>query len=191
MPNLSQRTRDSRIDPRHRKRWLEQAVAKNPKSVALLVSLASLRELEGQYQEAERLYRHILDLSQEDIVPLNNLAWLTALRGGKASDALDLINRAIERTGPAPELLDTRAIVYLAAGQNSAAIDDLNKAIASDRSGPKLFHLAQAYLKDKKRDQARTALQEARDAGLVDAGQLHPLEKGSYEQMLADLAQRN
>jgi tetratricopeptide (TPR) repeat protein len=129
--------------------WLEQAVARDEPAApaGLLASLAAVRELQGRYGEAESLYRTAIARDVRDAVPLNNLAWLIALKDGSGRAALGLINQAIERAGPEPELLDTRAVIYLTTGQSDRALADLDEAIAASPTASKYFHRAQAHLR--------------------------------------------
>ena len=110
------------------------------------------------------------------MVSLNNLAWLTALREKKPSgEALKLINLAINRKGPLPELLDTRGIVYLKSGDFEHALEDLKQAVGSAPTAAKYFHLAQAYLAAKQKDEAKQSLDKARRRR-ADPGGPAPLE---------------
>ena len=86
---------------------LEAAVGKGPETTALLLSLASLRDLQGRYDEAESLYRRVIAREPDNVQALNNLAFLLAVRGDRTSDAADLINHALDVFGPEAALLDT------------------------------------------------------------------------------------
>ena len=85
-----------------------------------------------------------LDLNNSG--PLSNLAWLLARRDGNGAEALKLVSEAIVRDGPVPDLLEARAIAYMAMGRSDAAIKDLEDAIAVRPSALKYLHLAEAYL---------------------------------------------
>ncbi len=89
--------------------------------------------------------------------------------------------------GPAPDLLDTRAVAYLAMGRNDLAIKDLEDAVSVHPSPLKYLHLAEAYLMASKRAEATVALQSARTAGL-NADSLSPLERKTCRRLLAELA---
>ena len=56
------------------------------------------------------------------VVSLARAAGLTALRSNKGEAALELINRALEKTGPVAELLDTRGVIYLTMGKGEEAL---------------------------------------------------------------------
>jgi Flp pilus assembly protein TadD len=111
------------------------------------------------------------------------------LRNEKSKQALELINRAITLKGPIPELLDTRGMIYMTSGEMQRAVEDLNRASELDPTGPKLFHLAQAYLQASNRQDATQTLAKARAKGLT-SDDLHPLEATAYQKVLNDLGAR-
>jgi tetratricopeptide (TPR) repeat protein len=186
--------------------WLEQALKQKPGSVLLSVCLANLRERQERYQEAEDLYRSVIQLSDGNTAPgdlqtivtsYNNLAWLMSVYDRKGHDALPYVNHAIELAGPLPDFLDTRGIVYLTVGDFQHAIDDLERAVdlaptphrydlAPPPSSHMYFHLAQAYLAAGNKEKARQSLKAARIKGWEESG-LHPLEKDAYQKVLAEL----
>jgi Flp pilus assembly protein TadD len=154
-----------------------------------MIALGNLRERQGRFQEAEDLYLREIKQSGGDVIALNNLAWLMTLRNEKGGRALELINRAIALKGPIPELLDTRGIIYMRAGNIQRAVADLNRASQLDPTGPKLFHLAQAHLQASNRQDATQILAKARAKGLT-LEDLHPLEATAYQKILDDLGTR-
>jgi tetratricopeptide (TPR) repeat protein len=168
---------------------LERALRTEPRSAPLLFQLANLRSLQGRYQEAEALYRQSSQSDTSDSGPLNNLAWLLTLKEGKTAEALALIEQAIQRDGPAPHLLDTRAVIRLRAGQSAPAIQDLEEAIALAPSAARYFHLAQAYWQAKDRVAAAEAMRQAK-AEKLSIDVLHPLERPDYQKLLDELALR-
>jgi tetratricopeptide (TPR) repeat protein len=167
-------------------RWLVAQVEKRPDSSTLLESLAALREIQGRYAEAEALYRKILTRDKTNAVASNNLAYLLALNSDRRGEALTLISGLIETAGPAAELLDTRAVVHLAAGRTEQAIEDLQGALSQKKLAPFRFHLAWTYDKTGNRGEAVRAFREAQSSGLTTAS-LHPLERETYERLLAEL----
>ncbi len=182
--------------------WLQQALQDDPDALAVRLSLADLRDLQGRWEEAESQYRRILKRTPDHVVALNNLAWSLAARDGKGGEALgealgeglgeapaeamELVNRAIALAGPVAELLDTRAHAALALGRTDLAIADLEAAVADRPTPNKQFHLARAYLLADKKQAARTAWQQAKTAGLRP-DRLHALEQHRYQQVLGQL----
>jgi tetratricopeptide (TPR) repeat protein len=186
--------RQSRAATRDVKRvegWLQAALEKAPGSAALLLALANLRDLQGRYDESETLYRRVHDRHPNNVLAMNNLAFLLALRGGKGKlgEARRLIDAAIEIFGPEAQLLDTRAVIHLEAGQSEQALKDLREAIAQNPSASYHFHRALAQRQGKSLKAAREAVQTARARGLT-ADSLHPLERPAYRRLLAELERK-
>jgi tetratricopeptide (TPR) repeat protein len=173
-------------------RQILQALHKDlpkPTAVVLQIQLAEIHDLRGQYDDAEVLYRKVLRDDPANAMALNNLAWLLAQRKGKGDEALPLIQKAIERLGPLPELLDTQAVVQLARRRSDLAIADLNKAGKEAPSPTRYFNLARAFHMANNTGAALEALQKARASGLKPEN-LHPVERAAYDKLTADLNQR-
>jgi cellulose synthase operon protein C len=169
-------------------RWLKEEAARSPEKTSIKFAMANLHILCGRYDEAEAVYRALSERGDRasGSLALNNLAWLLALHTQRASEALAFINRAIASEGPRPELLDTRAVVYLASGQPQSAIADLNEAIVNAPRPEFYFHLAQAYFQLNDRKNAFDNMEKAKTAGLrVET--LDPVERTAYKQLAADL----
>jgi tetratricopeptide (TPR) repeat protein len=169
--------------------WIDEALraADRPATRAALQGrLATLYNLQGRYRESVDLYRRCLKQDGRDPVAANNLAWMLAVTGRDLEEALALIQRAIDRAGPRPDLLDTRAAVYLARGEAALAVKDLEAVVADRPSGPACFHLAQAQYAGKNTDAARDALRQALRLGLKEKD-LHPLERDQVGRLRAAL----
>ncbi len=166
---------------------IERELNEKPRSAGLLFHLGNIRSLEGRYQEAEEFYRQSLATEPANSGPLANLAWLLARRDGKGREALELVARAMKLDGPAPDLLDTRAVGYLAAGRSDLAIRDLEDAITVRATPLKYVHLAQAYLMAERRKDAHAALQTARNTGLSPE-KLSPLERENCERLFREVS---
>ena len=81
-------------------RRLEQAIADNPSELSLRFDLANLRCLQERNDDAEAIYRDLFNRNKGLGGPLNNLAFLLALRGGtKVNEAFTLIGKAVEPRG--------------------------------------------------------------------------------------------
>ena len=151
-------------------------------SPRMLSVAAAFRDLQGRYDDAERLYWRVLRQNDRDVIALNNLAFMLGLRGQRLAEAEKLIDRAVELAGPVPELLDTRAIVRGARKKSSQAIADLKIAIEHAPSATKYFHLAQVHWTGGNQAAAREALAKAQKLGL-NPSDLHPLQQPLYVQM--------
>lgn len=165
---------------------IESALGKEPESASLRVSLATVRELQGRFDDAERLDREALDRDSGNAIALNNLSVLIALRGGDRTEAIELIDRAIERAGPRPDFLDTRALVRIASGDASGALEDASEAVNGLHSSAAYFHLAQAYLQTRNRTAAVAAYKKI-GVSRPDDRTIHPLERPAFDRIVADL----
>jgi tetratricopeptide (TPR) repeat protein len=170
-------------------RWIEDAEKTADQTNLVIRNMRGiLRTVQGQFQEAEALYRKSLETDPKDYMALNNLAWLLALTGSNPNEALTMINRAIEVVGPHPPLLDTRAVVHIARHDPKSAINDLENAIGSQPEAAMYFHLARAHQADNNPDAARVALKKAEDMGLTPA-EIDSLERDAYTQLKNHLAE--
>ncbi|MFW6124670.1 MAG: tetratricopeptide repeat protein [Pirellulales bacterium] len=173
-----QRTRAEKV--------VADALAKDPDAASLLMAMAGVRTQQRRYDDAEKYYRRILQAHPENVVALNNLAVLLALRGIKLDEARQMVDKAIALQGPVPTMLDSRATVLMALGRYDQAVADMNQAVADKASPLRLFHQAQAQLLAGQRRAARRSLQAALEKGLV-ADDLQPLEQPVLEQLRQSL----
>jgi tetratricopeptide (TPR) repeat protein len=167
---------------------VDAALGEQPDSLILLSALARIHRAEGKYDLVEATYRRILAVHPDNVVALNNLAVLLTLRRSEPEEARKLIERALELGGPGAALLDSRAMVELAAGETKSAIRDLEEAAADEPSAEYFFHLAQVHLERNDLSAAAQAIEVARSLGLEEES-LHPLERDAYQQVLAVLPQ--
>jgi tetratricopeptide (TPR) repeat protein len=166
--------------------WLTAVSEKQPRSPLLRILLAELHERSGRYEAAREDYRGILKEDPHHLLALNNLAYSLALHAGKPAEALKCINAAIDQAGPAPELLDTRAVIYLRSRQARPAMNDLRLALVQEPTAAKYFHLAQAQRLAGALNDAALAFRQAGALGLT-ARQLPPVEQAAFEQLAGDL----
>lgn len=160
--------------------WIKTIQQKSPHAVPLSLAAAEIDEHRLQIDEALAVYDRALAKEPNNIAALNNSAMVLALsnRGG---DAIRRVGRAIDLVGPLSPLLDTRALAQLAAGNASAAVADLEEALAQEESAARRFHLALAQ-KSAGNDQAfADNIQRAKELKLAESS-LHPLERGKWRE---------
>ena len=149
-------------------RWLTKAIREDPEAVGLSLLLADMRSLAGRDADVLAIYRDLF--RRDDLPPIqraivaNNLAFHLA-RPETVSEAKEFVEMALVELGPHPDVLDTRGLVLLAAGDSGAAVDALTEAVL-DRSATKYLHLACALAADRRIEPAKQALAEARKRGL-------------------------
>jgi len=150
------------------RRELEKAKRIDPGSLVIRLLDTELISLDENEADAERSYRTLLastdlDATQRAIVS-NNLAFHLATPATVA-EAGRLIEAAIAELGPLPDLLDTRGLVRLVAGDVAGAVADLREACLQP-SATKFLHLAAAELAAGDERAARLTLAKARAAGI-------------------------
>jgi Tfp pilus assembly protein PilF len=173
---------------------IKEAIQAHPRSVVLMLHLASLYDQRGRWDDAERMYRQVLlpENEPKNIVALNNLAWLLVQRSSdpqKVQEALTKIESAVTGIGRRADLIDTRGLVYLKLGQENAALADFREATADMPSPAHLFHLARAHYQVRDKTTAFKVLKQAKEQGL-QASALHPVEQESYQRLLEQLKVR-
>jgi tetratricopeptide (TPR) repeat protein len=146
---------------------LMDARAKFENHPAITLTLGDIRVSQERYAEAEKFYREVLDKNPGHAVAMNNLAVLLTLQNKKLDEALSLINKAIEITGPLGSMLDTRACVFIAQGNAEKALNDMEESVADSATPVRLFHQAQALNLGKQKYAASSTMQQALKAGLT------------------------
>jgi len=170
-------------------RWIQTALVRDPDSADLLFQMGNAAHLAGNYADAETMYRRAIEKASQPsltILASNELALLVALHRHQPEEAIQLMNQAIQLSGPLSFLLDTRATVYLAAGDAASAIQDLEPAIADTPSAANKFHLAQAHFLAGDVVAAGVAWRESMGLGLHLKG-IHPLERSVFEELNSKL----
>lgn len=161
--------------------WLTAEIRKKPESIPLLVARADLLDACGDYAGSVRVYRDLVERNPNNILALNNLAWLLAVHENKGEEALNLIEKAIQLAGPVGDFLDTEASVLIVLGKPDDAVKKLEDAVQQSPTGPRFFHMTQALEKAGRHESAREAwLKATKELSLKEQG-LHPLERADYQ----------
>ncbi|MEX2171608.1 MAG: tetratricopeptide repeat protein [Pirellulales bacterium] len=175
-----------RFDPQVQA-WLDRALRDDPEGITLQLQQAELHDLGGKYEAAAAMYRKLLERSdvegQARAIVLNNLAFLLALGGAKetsSGEAYKLVQEAVQIIGPTSDILDTRAVVFLAQKQYPEAIADLELAVIDGPTASKWYHKALAHLQANDGTNAELAWKQALALGL-DRTELNHMEWDQYE----------
>ena len=107
---------------------LQAAAETHNNHVAILMAQADLQMNQQQNQPAIELYEKVVVAQPNNVVALNNLAWL--LREDNNSRALELASRASELAPEAPDILDTHGWVLHLGGNHAQAKPIIEKALA-------------------------------------------------------------
>lgn len=120
---------------------IERVIRRDPENAKLYAQYGGILSEMGRYGEAESVLRKALDLSPDDAVVMNNLAWLYATSPPphfKPEEALDLALQATEIDSN-PQHLDTLAEAYYANGKYREALETIQKALLEEPSNRDYF----------------------------------------------------
>ena len=157
--------------------------ARKHETVPAMVVLAETLDHTGQYENAVKIYRRVIERDPNNIIALNNLAVLLSLWKNEHQEALMLVAAALEYARQ-PALLDSKAMILLNANQPHEALELLNRIIAKSPTDSAIsrFHRALAHAAIGNDQLATEDLKQAMKLGL-QVDQLHPLEIASYREL--------
>ena len=160
---LRAEARTARGDRAGALRALEEATALDATLVGPHLMLASEYEIQRDYDGALARYRAVLEVKPDNIVALNNLAYLLAVRKGQPAGAIGYAEQAMAATGGrSPEIADTLAWVQHLLGRDREAVPILERVVKAAPSGAEYrLHLAGVYAAVGRLDAAATELKEA------------------------------
>lgn len=163
---------------------LSDWVGDNSEDATALNALAQLLSAEGDREAAIRAYTKVVQLDEDNIAALNNLAW--QLRNSEPEKALGYIERAIAASpdGPSAILLDTRAMIYLETGDLRNARRSIDEALIALPEHPSVrFSSARISMAEGDREAAARELSALLESDRPFA------EKAQAEELLAELQQ--
>jgi tetratricopeptide (TPR) repeat protein len=167
-------------------RFFSAALRDDPESIRRLLLKAELLDAQGKYDASIVAYEKVL--RRTDVpeglraAAENNLGFLLALKGERLDEALSLVNSAIGIFGPVEDMLDTRAVVLMARGDNQQAIDEMTLATTTSQDPIKYYHLAKAYLANENFAKAKAAWERAEKLGF-DPEKLPVLEQTDFSEV--------
>ncbi|NNM20523.1 MAG: PEP-CTERM system TPR-repeat protein PrsT [Gammaproteobacteria bacterium] len=135
-------------------RSLEEWAEKEPGNMRVSLALGMDYSARDWNDEAVAAYRRVLEADPDNLIALNNLAWVYDARGGDqdAERALNAATRAYKQRPGVAAIADTYGWFLLRAGRGAEALEVLEKAAASGSDPEINYHLAAAL-----DDQGRTA----------------------------------
>jgi tetratricopeptide (TPR) repeat protein len=173
--------------------WARSARELTTEPVRLNMLMAEMYDLEGRYDEVIKVYREILTDPkigpQMKAIVQNNLAFVLAAVNPtpeRGAEAQKLIEEAIRVLGPTSDILDTRAITFLAQGKVDQAAADLRAAVDDKPTAAKYYHLAQVEKQKGNLDAARAAIAKAQELH-GEHNPFTPAERKGYEQLKSEM----
>lgn len=122
----------------------------------LLFDLGAVLELTGQWERAEQFFLESLESRPDDPWLLNYLGYSWADRNENLDEALDLIERALERTPDDGMVIDSLGWVLYRLGRYDEAVVELERAVGLEPAEAVIIdHLGDAYWKTGRHYEAR------------------------------------
>ncbi|UCE99933.1 MAG: tetratricopeptide repeat protein, partial [Planctomycetota bacterium] len=128
--------------------------------------LAILLQIGGRAAESATYYERLLELEPDNIIAINNLAWIICEEQGKHQQALELAQRGLKIAPNYYDLIDTRGVIYYRLGEFDKAVRDFNECLrlypsVTPTSIGTRFYLARALAKLGQNGKAIQYLNEA------------------------------
>jgi tetratricopeptide (TPR) repeat protein len=138
-------------------------------------ALAILLQISGRSAESAQLYVRILELEPDNVIAINNLAWIICEVQGKPQEALDLAQRGLKIAPNYYDLIDTRGVIFYRLGQFDKAVHDFNECIrlypgVTPSSIGTRFYLARSMAGLGQKDKAIQYLNEALELNNKNGG---------------------
>ena len=141
---------------------LQEAVRLAPRAVSLMIILAQLEDMAGEYDAAIARYRRILELEPANVAVLNNLAFALAVRREAPAEALPFARRAASLAPKSGAILDTLGWVEHLLGNHAEAATLMGQAVQLQPGQVEIrLHAAIIYAAIEKVDRAEAELKEA------------------------------
>ena len=148
-------------------------------SAQIVRSLAVLMQAVKRNEEAAEFYRRVLEIQTDDVIAMNNLAWIICEEQGKHQEAIEIAQKGLKIAPNYIDLIDTRGVAYYRLGRFDKAIQDFSDCIRlyPDEKAAvtaAYFHLGRTYTRLKETDKAAENLKKAlslneKVGGLSDA----------------------
>ena len=123
---------------------LNNALEKNNKNGAIHFKLATAYQQQNDNKQAEAHYKAILDEQPDNVLALNNLAFLYSQQNDP--QAMELAKRAYDKAPESAAILDTYGYILIKQGQPKEGLPILEKAATlAPKANDIQFHLAEAY----------------------------------------------
>lgn len=134
----------------------KKASALAPNSVVPLMRVALLLDSVGRRPEAKPLYEQIIRLEPDNVVALNNLAYIKAEEGSDLDQALSYAQRAKQRVPQNADISDTLGWIYIKKNLSDDAVRVFKELIAQKPDNSTYhYHLAMALFQKGDRPTAK------------------------------------
>jgi len=175
---------------------LRATLQDNPNSQEAMVNLAILLYTTSRPAEAVPLYQRAIQVAPENLVALNNLAWIMCEEQGEYQQSLALAEKGLKIAPQYIDLLDTRGMIHYRLGQLEKAIADFTKCVELYRDSTPAkaishFNLARALTRNGQPTEALKQLNLALDLHKqIQIGGLSPADLAEAQRLLEQLQKK-
>ncbi|MBS8238984.1 hypothetical protein DYI22_00515 [Marinobacter lipolyticus] len=144
--------------------FLEAVIERHPDHVPLRLALAVLQQSHGKQDRAKASYEQLLVAMPDNVVVLNNLAWLYHQEGDDR--AIALAQKAYQLSPDNAAVADTYGWIMLKSGKHQESVPILEKAHQLQPESEEIaLHLAEAYRSVGKSTEAKRLLEQFANQG--------------------------
>ena len=161
--------------------------------IEAMSALAMLLQITGRSAESTPLYQKILALQPDNVIAINNLAWIICEEHGKYQQALELAQRGLRIAPNYIDLIDTRGVVYYKLGQHDKAIQDFTRCLemypdGTPAAAASYLHLGRALASLGQKDEAIESLKKTLELNTKNGG-LSAADFAEAQRLLEELSQ--
>jgi tetratricopeptide (TPR) repeat protein len=145
----------------------QQSIKNNPREVMFYILSGELYEAKKNWDQAKSMYQQALNISPDQPLASNNLAYVILEQGGNVDVAMGLAQTARRGMPESPNAADTLGWAYYQKGIYQSAISQFQEALrlSEKRGAPDdadlHYHLGLAYEKTNQTALARQQLEKA------------------------------
>ena len=174
---------------------LQMILKDDPECAEAISVLALLLEMTDRSAESAIMYQRLLILQPDNLIAINNLAWIMCEKQSKFKQSLELAQRGLKIAPNYIDLIDTRGVVYYRLGELEKAIQDFTECIrlypsTAPTAAASRFHLARAYAEFGQKTKAIQYLNQALDLQNRIGG-LSTAELAEAQNLLVNLQEVN
>jgi tetratricopeptide (TPR) repeat protein len=143
----------------------QQSIKDNPREVSFYILTGELYESQRNWDKAKEAYQKVLEITPQNPLASNNLAYVMLQAGGNIDVAMSLAQTARRGMPESPNAADTLGWVYYQKGAYKSAIDLFQEALKLDEKvrapddATVHYHLGLAYAKTDQPALARQHLE--------------------------------
>ena len=108
---------------------LRCVLKRDANSTVLTTQLGVLLQTSDRLAEAATLYERALELQPDNLIAINNLAWIRCEEQGRPKEAIELAERGLAKAPDYVDLIDTRGMAYYRLRQYDKAVQDFKKCV--------------------------------------------------------------